>query len=173
MRTARLLLGALGVATIGYALLAAAADPDVTSGRHTLFLLAVLALHDALLMPAFLLIGALVHHAAAGPSRAIIQAALIATAAVTLVALPLVLGYGRAADNPSALPRDYPAGLALVRRHLGRGRRGSADSQARRLPDPTDPAGRAPSPGTGSVSGSKAFTGAPRYPGRHTIAACT
>jgi hypothetical protein len=114
MRTARLLLGALGVATIGYALLAAAADPDVTPSRHTLFLLAVLALHDALLMPAFLLIGALAHHVAAGPSRAIIQAALIATAAVTLVALPLVLGYGRAADNPSALPRDYPTGLALV-----------------------------------------------------------
>lgn len=49
-----------------------------------------------------------------GRARAPVQAALIATAAVTIVALPLGFGYGRLADNPSALPRDYPLGLALV-----------------------------------------------------------
>jgi hypothetical protein len=114
MRTARVLLGALGVAAIGYAILGAVADPDVTPIRHTMFLLALVALHDALLLPAFLLAGALLRRIVTGPARAIVQAALVVTAAVTLVAAPLVLGYGRTADNPSALPGDYPAGLTLI-----------------------------------------------------------
>lgn len=114
MKAARLLLGALGVTAIGYALIGAAGDPDIMPGRHTGFLLTVLVLDDGLLLPAFLLVGALVHRYVPGRSRAAVQAALIATAALTLIALPLLLGYGRLPDNPSALPRNYPLGLAIV-----------------------------------------------------------
>jgi hypothetical protein len=114
MRTARIALGVLGLATMGYALLGAAGDPDVTPGRHTGFLVTVLLLHDGVLLPAVILAGVLVHRFVPAPHRVILQAALVATAALTVVAVPLVLGYGRLADNPSALPRDYGRGLATI-----------------------------------------------------------
>jgi hypothetical protein len=114
VRAARLALGVLGVTAMGYAVAGAATDPDILPVRHIRFLVVVLALDDGLLLPAFLVIGALVHRFVPAGARAIVQAALVATASLTLVALPLVLGYGRSPDNPSALPRDYPVGLAVV-----------------------------------------------------------
>jgi hypothetical protein len=110
----RAALAGFGVALMGYAILGAATDPDIVPDRHIGFLLTVLALHDGVLLPFFIGIGALVHRFVPGAVRAPVQGALIATAAVTLVAVPLVLGYGRLSDNPSALPRDYPLGLALT-----------------------------------------------------------
>jgi hypothetical protein len=114
MKGVRLALASLGLILMGYAVIGAAGDPDIMPGRHLGFLVVVLALHDGVLLPAFIGVGALVHRFVPGRARAPVQAALIATAAVTVVALPLVLGYGRLADNPSALPRDYPLGLAIV-----------------------------------------------------------
>ena len=114
VRTVRIGLGALGVAAIAYALAGAAGDPDIVPRRHAGFLLTVLVLHDAAVLPGFLLVGVLVRRLVGTRYRGIVQGALVVTAAVTLVALPLVLGYGRTADNPSALPRDYPAGLAFA-----------------------------------------------------------
>ena len=114
MKALRIGLGALGAAAMGYALLGAAGDPDIMRGRHLGFLATVLALHDGALLPAVILAAVLVHRLVPAGYRAIVQAALIASTAMTVVALPLVLGYGRTADNPSALPRDYPLGLAVV-----------------------------------------------------------
>lgn len=110
----RPLIGALGLSAMAYALLGAATDPDVKPIRHTGFLVTVLVLHDGVLLPAVIAVGVLVHRVVPAPYRAVVQAALVASAAVTLVALPLVLGYGRIADNPSALPRDYGRGLLTV-----------------------------------------------------------
>ncbi len=107
-------MGTLGVTAMAYAVLGAAGDPDIMPGRHTAFLLITLALHDAVLLPTVILAGVLVHRLVPAAQRAIIQAGLAATAAVVVIAVPLVLGYGRIADNPSALPRDYPRGLSLV-----------------------------------------------------------
>ncbi len=114
MRAARIALGGLGLAAMGYALLGAAGDPDVKPLRHTGFLVTVLLLHDGVLLPVVIAAGILVHRFAPPPYRAILQAALLASATVIVVAVPLVLGYGRIADNPSALPRDYGRGLAIV-----------------------------------------------------------
>src|SRR5689334_15483430 len=114
MKAVRIGLGALGAAGMAYALVGAAGDPDIMPRRQVAFLLSVLVLHDAALLPGFLLVGLLVRRSVGVRYRGIVQGALAVTAAVTLVALPLVLGYGRTADNPSALPRNYSAGLALV-----------------------------------------------------------
>jgi hypothetical protein len=114
VKAVRVALAALGVAAMGYALWAALRSPDIIPTRNGSFLLAVLVLHDGVLLPVFLVAGALVHRAVPPGMRAIVQAALIASAAVTLVAAPFLLGYGRTADNPSALPRDYPHGLLTV-----------------------------------------------------------
>jgi hypothetical protein len=114
MKPVRITLALLGLAAMSYALLGAARDNDVLPVRHTGFLATVLVLHDAALVPAVIAVSVLVHRAVPPPHRAVLQAALIATAAATAVALPLVLGYGRTADNPSALTRDYAHGLLAL-----------------------------------------------------------
>lgn len=114
MRAARITLAALGVAVMAYAIAGAAADRDIMPVRQIGFLLTVLAVHDGLLLPAFIGIGVLIHRYVPASMRAALQGALIASAALTLIAIPLILGYGRLPDNPSALPRDYPVGLAIV-----------------------------------------------------------
>src|SRR5688500_18218417 len=62
--------------------------------------------HDGSLVPGVLMIGALT---ARLPSRykRWVQGTLLVAGVVTLVALPMVLGYGRRADNPSILPLSY------------------------------------------------------------------
>ena len=42
------------------------------------------------------------------------QGALFVALAVVVVAYPLLTGHGKAPDNPSALPRDYWAGLLVT-----------------------------------------------------------
>ncbi|MEU4243645.1 hypothetical protein [Actinoplanes sp. NPDC026619] len=100
-------LGALGMA---YAVIGALADPDVKGGV-LVFLVGVLVVHDGLLLPLTIGIGALIGRFVPLRLRAFAGAALLVGLAVTIVALPLVLGRGRAADNPSALPLHYGRGL--------------------------------------------------------------
>ncbi|WP_329090479.1 hypothetical protein OG979_38380 [Actinomadura citrea] len=69
-------------------------------------------LHDAVLVPAVLAAGALTGLVPAG--RRIVRAALVIGACVTVVAIPVVLGYGRRADEPSRLPLPYGRNLGIV-----------------------------------------------------------
>lgn len=108
----RVLIGA-GAILIGYALLGAVTDPDVRLLGTGIFLIAVLVLHDGVLLPLTIGAGALLGRLPA-PVRTPARLAAVVTLAVGVVALPLVLGYGRAADNPSVLPLDYGRGLLLT-----------------------------------------------------------
>ena len=58
-----------------------------------------------------------------GAARTPVRAARRVSAAVTVVALPFIVGAGRIADNPSAFPQSYGRGLAVIlgRRLDGRG----------------------------------------------------
>jgi hypothetical protein len=114
MRAVRVTLATIGVAVMGYAALGAARTPAIMPIRQLRFMAVLLIGHDAALVPLFLVAGALVQRLVPAGGRAIVQAGLICSAAVTVVAFPLVLGRGRLADNPSALPRDYPRGLLLT-----------------------------------------------------------
>jgi hypothetical protein len=114
MRAVRVGVAGLGLCAIGYALAGAARAPAIVPGKHVAFLLAVLAVHDAVWMPLVLAAGVVVRATVPARARAYVQGALIVTASVTAVAWPLVLGRGRIADNPSALPRDYPLGLFVT-----------------------------------------------------------
>lgn len=111
LRTALLVIG---VAGMGYAVAGAVTDPDVRLGGVLLFLTAVLVAHDGVWLPAVLLAGALLDRVAPARHRGTVRVAAIAAAALTVAALPLVLGLGRTADNPSALPLNYGRNLALV-----------------------------------------------------------
>jgi hypothetical protein len=114
VRAVRLGVGALGVLGMAYALWLGLRSPDIVPSHEAKFLLLLLVVDDAVLLPACLLVGVLVHRVVPLRARPAVQAAFIASASVTLVALPLVLGYGRVADNPSALPLDYGRGLLIT-----------------------------------------------------------
>jgi hypothetical protein len=100
-------LGALGMA---FALLGAFTDRDVKGGA-LLFLIGVLVVHDGFLLPLTIAVGAVIGRFVPLRLRGFAASALIAGLAVTIVALPLVLGRGRIADNPSVLPLHYGRGL--------------------------------------------------------------
>jgi hypothetical protein len=114
VRWARRLLVAAGVAVMAYAVAGAAADPQTRPVGHLLFLAAVVVAHDAVLMPLTIATGVLIGRFLPLPVRRPVRAAALVSLAVTLVALPFVLGRGRRPDDPSALPLDYGHGLLVV-----------------------------------------------------------
>jgi Kef-type K+ transport system membrane component KefB len=69
--------------------------------------------HDLLIVPVVLAAG-LVLRRAPDWARAPLQATLLICAVVVLVSVPVLGRFGARADNPSLLPRDYQAGLAVV-----------------------------------------------------------
>ena len=109
----RWLLGAAGCLLMAYALTGALTDRDASPFGHLALLAAVLVGHDAVLMPVAIAVGLLVGRFAKG-SRAVLQAALFVSAVLAFVTLPLLLGPGGTAGNPSALPRDYARGLLVM-----------------------------------------------------------
>ncbi|MEV4283007.1 hypothetical protein [Actinoplanes xinjiangensis] len=111
---ARGVLVTAGILIMGYAVAGAAADPDVAPAGVLSFLAGVLLVHDLIWMPAVLAVGAAITRLVAPRRRPVVIAATISAAAITVVALPLVLGFGRPADNPSALPSPYGRNLVLV-----------------------------------------------------------
>jgi hypothetical protein len=108
MRT-RVALVAVGAVLIAYAMVGVLTDADADPIGMLVFLLAVLVGHDLVWLPVALAAGLLI--ARGGPGVRI--AALVAVS-VSVVALPLVLGIGRPADNPSVLPLHYGRHLALI-----------------------------------------------------------
>ncbi|MEU6424364.1 hypothetical protein ABZ860_00595 [Microbispora sp. NPDC046973] len=67
--------------------------------------------HDGVLVPLVLLTGVAVGRMRA-PSP--VRAGLTVAAVLSLLALPMVTGFGRRADNPSLLPLDYGRNLLVV-----------------------------------------------------------
>lgn len=113
MIAARRILVALGALGMTYALLGAFTDRDVKGGT-LLFLIGVLVAHDGFLLPLTIGVGAVAGRFVPLKLRGFVGSALVASLAVTIVALPLVLGRGRIADNPSLLPLHYGRGLLEV-----------------------------------------------------------
>ncbi|MEU4425766.1 hypothetical protein AB0F81_34520 [Actinoplanes sp. NPDC024001] len=110
----RRVLIAGGVLVIGCAVIGAAGDPDVDQLGVLVFLMAVVVLHDAVFLPLVLVAGAVISRVVPEGRRATVRAAGVVCLAVTVVALPLVLGFGRTGDNPTVLPRSYPIGLVVI-----------------------------------------------------------
>ncbi|MDT5031343.1 MAG: hypothetical protein QOC94_1514 [Actinoplanes sp.] len=113
MKSARRTLVAIGAFGMTYAVLGALTDADVKGGA-LMFLIGVLIAHDGLFLPIAIAEGALAGRLTRPRSHAFVRSALVISLAVTIVAFPLVLGKGRAADNPSLLPLHYGRGLLEV-----------------------------------------------------------
>jgi hypothetical protein len=105
----------LGWAVIGYGIVGLVRNADDTHPLNFLgyFAGSVLA-HDFLLAPLVLAVGWYGVRRLRGRARAAATAALIISGTVTLYALPFVLELGRDPDNPSRLPNNYGAALAIV-----------------------------------------------------------
>jgi hypothetical protein len=114
MRRWRLALLVAGVLAMLYAAVGAVADLGGKVGGVLIFLIAVLVAHDGVWLPLVLLAGAVLNRIVPARHRSSVRAAAIVVAALGMAALPLALGFGRTADNPSALPLDYGRNLALV-----------------------------------------------------------
>ena len=90
-------------------------DPDKTKpGESVRFVLGAAVVHDLILAPVVVLAGWGVAKVVPARVRGPVQAAVIVSAMVALFSVPFVRGYGRVATNPSILPRNYSAGLAVI-----------------------------------------------------------
>ncbi|MEU4689990.1 hypothetical protein [Actinoplanes sp. NPDC023714] len=111
MRVALIVSGAL---IIGYGVSGALADLDADPLGMLVFALAVLLLHDLVLMPLILLTGSLIRRTVSPGWRSTVRLVLLVDLAVLLVGAPLALGFGRDPGDPSVLPRPYGMGLLLI-----------------------------------------------------------
>ena len=107
------LIGA-GALVMAYAVAGALFDGDVNRVGVALFLITLLVLHDGVFLPVVIGVGALIGRFVPARWQSTIRAAALISLAVSVVALPFVLGFGRSPDNPSALPLPYGRGLIVI-----------------------------------------------------------
>ena len=119
VRVARGVLIAAGAVLIGagFGLVAAGVPAGLWPGI-ALWLAGALVLHDAVLAPLLLVGNRLLRRAGGGAlpwgAVAVVQGALIVGGAVTLLAFPALRAQAIGARNPSVLPFDYGAHLAVA-----------------------------------------------------------
>ena len=116
MRT-RLLLGALGVAVAAYGawLLLQEAPTQLADLVDTaVWLAGGVVLHDFVLVPLTLLLGLALIRLLPANLRAPVAGGLVVLGTVTLMAVPVLGGWGANADNPTILDRNYTAGWLVV-----------------------------------------------------------
>jgi hypothetical protein len=110
----RVTLAIIGLAVLGYGAYGWLTHDGSRPVGQVVFLGLLVVLHDFLVIPLILGVGALVLRFASPAARLPVQAGLAVSAAAGLVALPFVIGAGRIADNPSAFPQSYGRGLLLI-----------------------------------------------------------
>jgi Kef-type K+ transport system membrane component KefB len=103
-----------GILAIGSSAVGVLRAMDLTREPYLRYFVVALIADDLLVFPLALLVGALVVRFLPAWARPVVQGALFVSAAVTIVAIPAVLGYGRSNQLPSALPRDYGRGLLIT-----------------------------------------------------------
>jgi hypothetical protein len=113
LRAPRITAYATGAGFIALGLFGLVSATDTNFAGWAVWFAGVTVAHDALLVPSTLLVGALTTRLPS-PYRRHAQGTLLVAGVVTLVALPLVLGHGRRADNPSILPLAYDRNLLIV-----------------------------------------------------------
>ena len=109
---------ATAVAGLGLFLVAAryAADRsvDVRPALWVRWWVTAAVVHDVVVAPLAVAVGWLVVRLVPRVAKAPVQAGLILSAVLVAVSWPALRGYGRIPSNPTYLPRDYGAGLALT-----------------------------------------------------------
>lgn len=120
MRAARVLLWLTGATLFAVGIAGLLRHGAQTQpGGWLMFLLGALLAHDALLAPAVAAASWAIVHWVPRPVRPAVVGGLIVAGSLVVVAVPVVGGYGRLANNPSILPsqhyaRDLLLSLAVV-----------------------------------------------------------
>lgn len=105
---------AIGAGVVAFGLIGAWTDrADTHPIELAIWLAAAGIVHDAILAPAFVVAAVLTGRLPAW-MRVPVRLALALTALLTVLAWPLVRGWGRVASDPSVLPLDYGRNLAVV-----------------------------------------------------------
>ncbi len=105
----------LGWVAISFGVWSLLAKPGATHPPAVAVWVAGLALvHDLFLAPAALLVARLIHRVAPRIARGLVLGALAISGMVALYAFPVMRRFGAQPDNPSFLPRNAGAGLAVV-----------------------------------------------------------
>jgi hypothetical protein len=92
MRWWRRGLIAVGGAVMAFAVVGALTDPDTRPVGHLLFLVGVLVTHDAVVLPLAIGVGVLIGRYVPKRVRVPVRVAAFVTAALLVVAVPLLLG---------------------------------------------------------------------------------
>src|SRR5437868_2649427 len=87
---------------------------DTRPGNLATFVVGGALVHDLLFAPVILLVGVVVARRAPARMRAVIQATLVISACLALFSYPLLRDYARVLHNPSSLPHNYTANLAVT-----------------------------------------------------------
>lgn len=112
---ARGLTVAAGLAAIGYGIAGVVGMPRATHPTNAAtWLIGGIVVHDAIGVPVTMLVGFALARLVRPPYRAVVQGALLVSAAVALATLPLWRGYGGSADNATVNPLPYGRNLAIV-----------------------------------------------------------
>ena len=113
MRT-RLWLGALGVAVAAYGAWLLLQEDLSDLVDTAVWLAGGVVLHDFVLVPLTLLLGLALVRLLPANLRAPVAGGLVVLGTVTLMAVPVLGGWGANADNPTILDRNYPVGWLVV-----------------------------------------------------------
>lgn len=114
------LLVGIGVAVAGYGGWLLVSTQDAAAVRATvLWAVVAVIVHDLVLAPLVIGLGWVVRElvrrtGVGGRAAAALVAALVVLGSVTLVAVPVLGGFGADPRDPTLLPRDYGAGWWLV-----------------------------------------------------------
>jgi hypothetical protein len=113
MRRGQLVGLALGTPFLAVGLDALLGNPAATHPtRAVAWVVGAAVAHDLVLAPLVFAAGALVRRVPLGRARVWVVTGLVVSSVVALWSWPFVRGYGRVANNPSILPRNYAVGLA-------------------------------------------------------------
>ena len=111
----RTVIGGLGLAALGYGGWLIARWPSHTKPISlATWLVGGLDLHDGILVPATLIVGAVLALAVRPRARRYVQGFLIVAAVVTVVSVPLVIREGKAQPGQALLTQDYLLHLIWV-----------------------------------------------------------
>ncbi len=105
----------IGLLVIGFGVFGLLSESRFTQPENWLtFFVGGLLLHDLVAAPLIALISVILVRFVPARVRPVVQGTLIVAGAVALVAIPVVGGWGKLANNPSLLPLDYGRNLVIV-----------------------------------------------------------
>jgi hypothetical protein len=110
----RLLLGVLGVAVAAYGAWLLLREDRSDLVDTAVWLAGGVVVHDFVLVPLTLLLGLALVRLLPADLRAPVAGGLVVLGTLTLMAVPVLGGWGANADNPTILDRNYTAGWLVV-----------------------------------------------------------